>query len=511
MWGSLSGTRPRRAFNLKARSPRAASLRTDQMPYGVLGAGLALFMGLSACVSTPAVIHGDLTPAQEALLQTVLERQREADAMASRAPARIADDNQSPSNATKSDAIVAVAVSADGRYALASSSRRATVWEIDSRKQVGAFPVDAFSGTPSTFRIAGDCRVLERHAAPRQGSTVRDCRTGEEVARASLISDDTNTAASEPSVPHGKEQAAVGDPEHGILIGDLTAGRQSELGAPAGSWPLALSANGDILLAREYNVKYTGWRSVTSGTVEAFGALAQSLVPGVGTVDALAADVTSEVVGTTQTNEVVDIVAWNVRTRRKLFSVRTTLSGSSNVLSADGRTLFVENIDRSVDAYDVSGGHKHRVAEPEKHEAPGDLVPYKMVASMDGHVLARIRDDGSVEVFNTVSGKRLATLPIGESSASKDLDSGSALPATALPVLSSDGRLIAVWQTDHTVHVWEVASNQSVFQMPASAIAFSPDGRTALIGKADESAPVLRDLGTGNEAAFPAPCRRDCR
>ncbi|MEP6885568.1 MAG: WD40 repeat domain-containing protein [Gammaproteobacteria bacterium] len=451
------------------------------------------------------MLNPDAGASQEAVAQAAMEERAEAEAASAEARQRLAARSQSSSTAGLSEGVLAVGFSADGRYIVARNSETATVWEVAAHKPVGTLPTNDMAGTQSEVRIAADCHLLQRPPVHLAESTVRDCRTGTEIARASLISDDTSTAVSGPPLASRRALSGLRGSPSEVTITNLATGVQSIMKTSAGAMPLALSANGDTLLTYESGVHSAGWRSATSDAIGFVGGFAQALIPGVGLLDAMGANEASNAIGTTTPEMIVDIVAWNVHTRHKVLSVRVAPQSANAVLSSDGRVLIVESEDRSIDTYELPSGHKRRIVEAELPTGGVTFGRDQVVASVDGRKVARMSADGSVDIFNTVSGKKLASFPAKDWLNAAGSHSIDVHRSTMLPAFSADGALIAIGELGQVVHVWDVASSRSVFQTRASAIAFSPDGQAVLLARPDASAPIWHDLGTGNEQSFPAP------
>src|SRR6185437_9099742 len=78
---------------------------------------------------------------------------------------------------------------------------------------------------------------------------------------------------------------------------------------------------------------------------------------------------------------------------------------------------------------------------------------------------------------------------------------------TTCIVFSGDSRLFARSRVNPTaaqVSVWEVSSGRVVAQFPGSAVNFSADGATLVVGGSAGGAPAVRNLATGNQTPLAA-------
>lgn len=105
--------------------------------------------------------------------------------------------------------------------------------------------------------------------------------------------------------------------------------------------------------------------------------------------------------------------------------------------------------------------------------------------SRDNRLLALEKHDRTLSVIDLQSRKELRTFATGK------------VDAYTL-VFSDDSRLLARAAVDG-VHVWEVASGRVVAEVQASAVNFSRDGSTLVLGALAGGAPWLRDLTSGKE------------
>jgi serine/threonine protein kinase len=119
-----------------------------------------------------------------------------------------------------------------------------------------------------------------------------------------------------------------------------------------------------------------------------------------------------------------------------------------------------------------------------------------VVYSPDGTRLASAGADGTVKVWDTITGRELRTLP------------GHTGDVYAV-AYSPDARKLASAGHDKTVRMWDAATGQSIHKLeghtsPVSTVAFSPDGRRLAGGSALGPIKVW-DVRTGQEVRFDPP------
>ncbi len=470
---------------------------------------LGTLLGLAASSSLSASSRQDFQVQIEAARRAAQSAAQEEEQADSREAGLILPDEQFTPDGIRvvlttghAQGVAAVGISADGRYVVSGDAMQVKVWDVASHSEVRTIPVTRFPGAQSNFRVtSGGCRLLLGQQTRLEVATLADCVTGKEIASASLISDDGSVSVSDASALSRLNQAGAGTRGAGLTITDLATEIQSVLPAPAGSVSLAISANGQTVLTNHYDVDSSGWRSTLSDVIGIVGGIASAVVP-VGAVAGLITNTATDTVGSSPTEETVDIEAWNVRTRHKLLTVRSSPLANLVALSFDGRWLFIDNKDRSIDAYDLVGGAKRRLAQADTALTSAEFVHDRLVVSADGSELARQARDGSVEILDTLSGRKLAAFAADAAAAASSLPASLSGQSAIAPVFSPDGKLIAVGSVSQRIQVWEIATGHAVFQTEAAAIAFSADGRTAIVGRSSEGAPILHDLATGREEGF---------
>jgi WD40 repeat protein len=108
------------------------------------------------------------------------------------------------------------------------------------------------------------------------------------------------------------------------------------------------------------------------------------------------------------------------------------------------------------------------------------------VLSPDGALLVVNRDNG-LRFYDTTSGEEKLNIPVDK------LDEMRIL-------FSADSRML-VGQSANAARIWEIPSGRLVTTLDAaSAVNFSPDGRSLVLARWNSSTPILRDLETGRES-----------
>ncbi|MFH8612217.1 NACHT and WD repeat domain-containing protein [Streptomyces sp. NPDC018029] len=156
--------------------------------------------------------------------------------------------------------------------------------------------------------------------------------------------------------------------------------------------------------------------------------------------------------------------------------------------SADGRTVASGGRDGTVRLWNTVTGKTLKVLRG--HQGPVSAVAF----SPDGHAVAGGGDDGTVRLWNTATGT------------SRAMDTGRRGDVGAV-AFSPDGRTVAGGGQDGSVRMWAVATGKerraakdrrgaTEHQGAVSALAFSPDGRTVASGGRDGTV-RLRNTRTG--------------
>jgi len=113
-----------------------------------------------------------------------------------------------------------------------------------------------------------------------------------------------------------------------------------------------LSAHGDTLVTNAFETTVSAG-SIVKDAVGLAASIAGAVIPGIGALGTMAVGTASDAIPTAPSDERMFIVAWDVHTRRKLLTVRTSRFSNIVAMNSDGRLLVVEGADRSVDAYEL--------------------------------------------------------------------------------------------------------------------------------------------------------------
>ena len=326
-----------------------------------------------------------------------------------------------------------VAMSDDGRHIVSADYAIVKLWDVASRKEERAFTLD-MGGIDPGFSSDGTRLFLTR----LNETVAYDVASGREVARASLISADGRIGVRQDLFR-----------QQGLAIVDFGTGAEFRLAGELGT-PLAVSANGTMLLVRSWRI---GRFPV---------AVAQKFV------------------------------VWDLETRQARLSLPADATTSEPRLSGDGRRLVLENDDGSVDVYELGTKQKRHVALP---GAAQKLAP-RTSPLMDAQAreLVRANGDGSFAVYDLDSGTRVLALPADTRPNPGGLPPGFNDAAS----FSNDGKLLAV-RDGQNVRVVEIESGRIVDQLEASGVAFSPDRQSIIYGRPAGGTPIVRELATAHE------------
>ena len=194
------------------------------------------------------------------------------------------------------------------------------------------------------------------------------------------------------------------------------------------------------------------------------------------------------------------VLAWDVATG----TVEQDFTGQSGevrdlAISGDGRTMISAGSDTRAIVWDLAGDTRldRRFAVGRRFNV--DQTPRGIAVSPDGHTLALTHSDGAVDLIDTRTLRRRASV--------------RAIAGVATSVdFSPDGRLLAVTGNGGRVTLWNAhtlapAGELSGMRSTSQALAFSPDGRLLAAAEADVhgSAPMrVWDVGRRTLTAFRA-------
>lgn len=177
---------------------------------------------------------------------------------------------------------------------------------------------------------------------------------------------------------------------------------------------------------------------------------------------------------------------WEIKTGRKISFPIISSPTAALHYSEDGKTLVSSNrSERTISTLDIET-KKKTVTYMERPKWFFSPEPH----ALTNDKLAVGGQDGTLELWDTTTGKKLTTL--GESGVKKHVFSLA---------FSPDGTLIASGSEDATVRLWDTISNNELMTLRkhtgwVNVLAFSPDGKMLASGSTDKTV-QLWDTDTG--------------
>ncbi|WP_340383907.1 helix-turn-helix domain-containing protein [Streptomyces sp. SS7] len=179
---------------------------------------------------------------------------------------------------------------------------------------------------------------------------------------------------------------------------------------------------------------------------------------------------------------------WDTRTGR----LSRTFNGQGEAaalvaFSPDGQNLTTAgNFGHSVDLWNVTTGHT-RINALASPEAAGreDQWPATEAFTRDGRILAVGREDGTLRLWDTRTGRVRRTLAEGARAAD-----GEATAGVTSIAFSADGRTLASGSEDRTVRLWDTGTGRLRTRLAGdpvtvASLALTPDGRILAVGGED--------------------------
>lgn len=377
---------------------------------------------------------------------------------------------------------VAITLSPDAHYVAVSGSGNIVLWDLAGWTRVYAadFSHPASSSLVGASFNPDGTRVVLRDKEPN-GARVVDLKARSTIANADAISEDARIA-----VNQGKDERTP------IEVAQLEAGKKTSLKGSNGERIAGLSARGETLITRQSFVhdhsSALGAGNLLLNVAGLAVAAATYVAPFVSTGAGVALQIdggmtlaTTELPDPTVSSASETVSAWDLSSGRKLLSIKNSRAGNPCALSSDGRFLFFENRDGSIDRYELANGKKLQLVK----SVPNTVLAASLSLS-HGRSLARTGLDGAVAVYDATTGGLLLQTPPA------DWDSWPVEYAD----FSSSGKLLLVHSPRHSkVWIWNLASRTLVTSTVARALTVAPDDSTIITISAADETPILSSLG----------------
>ncbi len=184
-----------------------------------------------------------------------------------------------------------------------------------------------------------------------------------------------------------------------------------------------------------------------------------------------------------------DVLLWDWPARKERWNV-TAHPSVLNMLafSPDGRVLASGSAESLIRLWDTATG-KPLGPTTSGHQGRVTSVAW----SSDGGAILTGSWDRTIRVWDAASGKERATLAVGTPEEARAQYRAEVKSFTQAP----DGKLLAVVRVDGSVGLFELPSGKMVRSLPGNSVAFSPDGRLIAAGVSDASSIGLYDRATG--------------
>jgi WD40 repeat protein len=371
-----------------------------------------------------------------------------------------------------SEAVTAVAVSADGRLAVSAShyyDETLKVWELDSGRELRT--LKGHSGPVTGVAVSADGR-LAVSASWDKTVKVWELDSGRELR---TLSGHTSLVTAVAVTPDGK--LAVSGAYRELKVWELDSGRELRtLEHRYGVNGVAVSADGRRAVSACSEGSVRVWE-LDSGREPC------TLTGHNGEVHGVAVSADGRLAVSASAD--VRLKVWELDSGRELCA----LTGHSDevhgvAVSADGRLAVSASADKTLKVWDLGSGRELRTLKGHSGRVHGVAV------SADGRRAVSTSWDHTLKVWELGSGREPSTLTRHKSEVH-----GVAV--------SADERLVVSASGDHTLKVWDMASGRELHTLTGhsdrvTGVAVSADGRRAVSASEDHTLKVW-ELDGGRE------------
>lgn len=368
--------------------------------------------------------------------------------------------------------VYAVAISADGRFAVSASyDHSVKVWDIRSGQEIRTLL--GHSDHVQGIALTSDDRWAI--SASRDGTLkVWDLQTGQEVRTLSGHTGRVNTVAVIP----GDQLVISGSSDHTLKIWDLFTGQQIRTlaGHAAEVYGVAVTRDGQHAISASGDHSLKVWNLMT-------GVEEKSLNGHKDNVQSVA--VTPDDQSVVSASEDKTLILWDLRTGSEIRTLAGHVSGVlSVVITPDGRRVISASTDHTLIVWELQSGEKLRTLAGHTNRVRGVAI------SPDGRYVVSASCDGTLKVWNLEVGQRGNT-----QAGHRDWVRSIAI--------TRDDKYVVSSSSDRTLEMWDIKTGHKVrtflgHEADVRDVMVTPDGEFVLSGSNDRTIRMW-NLNTGEQ------------